>query len=375
MNVSDIPQFVVITLDDTVTATSLAYLRPITTLRDRYDCGIRFTTFVNTQSQSTDCTMISALVQGEHEIAISTFENAQTPSPEDILNARNWLNQECLLPLEQVQGFRALGRRYSQETWDALDAQGFLYDSSLTTTDHRLSNYGRQHYWPFTLDQELPASLDCSCTRNKTLPNLWEVPVWTLYDSSNNNLFYADLTDPIDALTENFRRHYNGNRAPLGIYINVGWLLQNNFSLKQWIQEIMDTYPDVHFVTISEVLEWMQNPIKKRRYRERCEGQESECFTPLPIDCRFGAFNPDSCSCDCYDGYCKDSAGQCTQTTGCGDVDGGWTEYQTNGICCDEQELLTRTCTNPSPEGDGKDCEGSSQKIDYCFPENCPNGE
>jgi hypothetical protein len=375
MNVSDIPQFVLITLDDPITSYAMSLLRPITQIRDQYGCGVRATFYVSIQNK-TECDLVNALRQGRHEIATNTFNDQGYPNVEEIQSAMEWLNLECGVPLEEMRGFRAPQLEYNQETLDAVHELGLLYDASIATLDHRDSSYGRHHFWPFTFDEEVPTEIGCTdCENNATNPGLWEVPVWRLYDDSNNALIPMDYSGDATAnLQTNFERHYNGNRAPMGIFIHAGWLQQNNFNLKKWIDQVQADHDDVHFITTYELLEWMRDPIKKRRYRTRCTDQESECFTPLPLACVFGTFNPTTCQCDCNLGYCTDAAGLCTKATGCGDIDGFWSDWDQSYPCCDEFRLLTRTCNNPPRAGDGADCEGASLMVENCFPEFCPDG-
>ncbi|CAC5382235.1 Coadhesin,Hemicentin-1,Mucin-like protein,Thrombospondin-1 [Mytilus coruscus] len=57
-------------------------------------------------------------------------------------------------------------------------------------------------------------------------------------------------------------------------------------------------------------------------------------------------------------------------------VDGGWTEWSVWSDCpdtCSDEDLIrTRSCTNPSPENDGKSCEGSNSEIMSCYTAKCP---
>jgi hypothetical protein len=352
----------------------MSLLRPITLIRDKYGCGVRATFYVSIQDK-TECTLVNALRQGQHEIATSTFANTGFPETEDIQSAMQWLTTECGVPEEEMRGFRAPGLQYNQETLNTVNELGLLYDASIATTDHQASSFGADHFWPFTFDEEVPDIGCVFCEANATNPGLWEVPLWRLYDSDNNALLAMDYAgDASEYLQTNFERHYNGNRAPMGISFHTGWLAQNNFVLKKWIDKVQAVHNDVHFITTYELIEWMRNPVGKGRYRKRCIGQESECFTPLPLACVFGQFNPTTCQCDCNQGYCVDAAGLCTKASGCGDVDGLWSDWDQSNPCCDELRMLTRTCNNPVPAGNGADCEGGTLLVENCFPVNCPNG-
>lgn len=60
----------------------------------------------------------------------------------------------------------------------------------------------------------------------------------------------------------NFKRHYETNRAPLGLYFHAAWLKKPEFldAFLFWIEEILEQHDDVYFVTMTQVIEWMQNP-------------------------------------------------------------------------------------------------------------------
>jgi hypothetical protein len=50
------------------------------------------------------------------------------------------------------------------------------------------SNYGRENYWPFSLDD--PDSVDFSCNCDKSrLPGMWEIPMYKYFDNNDNVLW------------------------------------------------------------------------------------------------------------------------------------------------------------------------------------------
>lgn len=64
-------------------------------------------------------------------------------------------------------------------------------------------------------------------------------------------------------LNHNFDRHYEQNRAPLGLYFHAAWLKNNPEFLDAflyWIDEILSNHNDVYFVTMTQVIQWIQNP-------------------------------------------------------------------------------------------------------------------
>lgn len=63
----------------------------------------------------------------------------------------------------------------------------------------------------------------------------------------------------------NFDRHYNGGRAPFGLYIHPAHLVNNNASMAMMKSAIayIATHPDVYFVTNQQLLKYMANPVSK----------------------------------------------------------------------------------------------------------------
>lgn len=51
-------------------------------------------------------------------------------------------------------------------------------------------------------------------------------------------------------------------------------------------------------------------------------------------------------------------------------ADGAWTDWSSYGACSqtcgDGTQYRTRTCTNPTPVGDGADCVGDSSESQAC---------
>merc|ERR1719452_3793 len=67
-----------------------------------------------------------------------------------------------------------------------------------------------------------------------------------------------------NVLTHNFIRHYEQNRAPMGMFLHAAWLKKQPEMLDAllfWLDEVLSTYDDVYLVTMSQVLAWMQSPV------------------------------------------------------------------------------------------------------------------
>ncbi|XP_063676881.1 coadhesin-like [Bolinopsis microptera] len=76
----------------------------------------------------------------------------------------------------------------------------------------------------------------------------------------------------------------------------------------------------------------------------------------------------------------KECEGGSTETRECNTqgcpVNGGWTDFEEWPGCCTEcgtgTQTRTRTCTNPTPERGGKECEGGSTETRECNTQGCP---
>merc|ERR1712204_166343 len=73
-----------------------------------------------------------------------------------------------------------------------------------------------------------------------------------------------------------FNRHFETNRAPLGLHFTATWLKQNKGftrELTRFIDEMIDRN-DVYFVTMLQVIQWMQNPTETTALRDFTEWKE-----------------------------------------------------------------------------------------------------
>ena len=54
-------------------------------------------------------------------------------------------------------------------------------------------------------------------------------------------------------------RHYEQNRAPLGLYLHAAWFVKLPEMLEAmlfWLDEVLRTYDDVYVVTMSQVIRY-----------------------------------------------------------------------------------------------------------------------
>ncbi|GAX16307.1 hypothetical protein FisN_35Hh006 [Fistulifera solaris] len=324
--ISETPLFISITVDDSVTPYASFLFSKIARTKDPHTgCHLKATFYVSIEGTNTKCEYVQGLRQGGHEIATHTLNHIGLPNMTQIQGAVDWLATRCGVPREEMRGFRTPFLNWNDSTLQNLHQLGFLYDSSIGPTDHTENLYGSNHTWPFTLEQ---ANINQFKTVKPGIqltpaPGLWEIPMWSLYDSSNRAVIPMDYPNPNGANTvipnlihPNFLKHYNGNRAPFGLFFHASWLVANGDAFATWIQSIMDNYDDVFFVTSYEILQWMKNPVPASQYVQSCPNQKL-CFAPRSNGCLFGTFNGVTCQCDCTAPYCRGPDGACTEFAKC----------------------------------------------------------
>jgi hypothetical protein len=82
---------------------------------------------------------------------------------------------------------------------------------------------------------------------------------------------------------ENFRRHYNTNRAPLGLYFHTLWFKQakNRRAFRKFLDKMVKQQ-DVYIVSNWEVIQWMQNPTPASQM-ESFQAW-NKCEVPIPLE-------------------------------------------------------------------------------------------
>lgn len=322
ISTESLPQFVLLSITGGVTPLAYDLYRTLADIRHQDGCPIETTWFVsiaqgNDADPYTLCNLITGLRKGKHEIATNTYGPTPDPTEDDIMRAVTWLNETCGVPLEEMRGFRTPGLGFAQRTFDRLHKLDFLYDSSIAD-DEANSNGGRSAMWPYTMDWGIAQNCitsSGSCNQTKPNPGLWELPLWRLFDEDDRALMPVDWTveDSYSTLAENFARRYEGNRAPLAINIHAGWLVQNGGGLRRWAEEVLEDHDDVFFITMSDLIEWMRNPVAAGEYSRDCTGHVTDCFPP-PYEeggCGNGKYDTSTCECVCiypfYGPNCLDS--------------------------------------------------------------------
>lgn len=117
------------------------------------------------------------------------------------------------------------------------------------------------------------------CGGEPKLPGMWEIPMYATFDASSAN--GAHLMDPwlegepddvLQWMKDTFNDHYNGKKAPFGMYSHPIHIAANYPGLKdpvstvQMLNNFLDWATngkdDVWLVSNEQLLAWMKNPVK-----------------------------------------------------------------------------------------------------------------
>ncbi|KAG0354263.1 hypothetical protein BGZ54_001734, partial [Gamsiella multidivaricata] len=261
MDPKTVPQFFTLTFDDAVQGPTVpvasSLMKPHT---NPNGCPIKATWFA--QTVYSDYSLIQQWYAAGNEVADHTMNHLGTPPAEEIVGNRKAINAFSGIPFAKLNGFRAPFLNYSDATFQILGQEKFLYDSSTAAVPS-------DAYWPYTLDSGLHN--DCwngICDKTISIPGMWEIPMHAIMDSdlptAIPHVMDVQLEASADVITgllhKNFDRHYQGNRAPFGIYlhpVHVG----NATQLYNDFFTYARSLPDVWFVTNQQLLQWMQNPV------------------------------------------------------------------------------------------------------------------
>ena len=287
--VEQTPQFVVFTHDDSTAGLSTGLMQSaVGDNKNPNGCRLPVTYF--TMQGYSDCDIIKQRWQDGDEIAGHTVTHEAmgpnyTETEQEIVGQRNWLINECGIPAEDVVGHRSPYLVNNPKHREALAKGGFLYDSTINEhwPDSRLpgsepnsqSPNGNSRLWPYTLDNGIPQN--CAWTGNlckdtERYKRLWEVPVWNIQTDFYPDNAYA--MDPCDMskipcnvynlMKSNFELAYNGNRAPVPLYVHSPWLAEpkNMKDVQKFITWARKEHPnDVYFVTMHQLIQWLENPV------------------------------------------------------------------------------------------------------------------
>lgn len=230
-------QFVTITFDDAVNAVNYAqYELLFGDLNNPDGCPATGTFFLS--HEYTDYVRVNTLYNAGHEIALHSvthgdgtdyWREADVKTIEREFGAQlQILERFAKVDPKSVKGMRLPFLQISgNNTFEAAKNLGLLYDSSWPT-----QQFKDPAMWPYTLDYLSVQDCQIGLCPDASLPGVWVNPMVTWTDTEGYSCSMIDACayppeDDIDALfewmLENFNRHYQGNRAPFGMYLHAAW--------------------------------------------------------------------------------------------------------------------------------------------------------
>jgi len=293
----DVPQLIYITFDDAVNDDNWKlYQERIfpSKYKNPNGCPIHGTFYVS--HEFTNYAMVNKLSNQGHEIAVNSITNRLPESWwdgnatiedwfDEMVGQANIINRFGGVKMEDIRGLRV---PYLRPGWNRqflmMKEFGFVYDSSIPAP---LSD---PPLWPYTLDFKIPHK--CIGRRkcpSRSFPGIWEVPLNQLVFEEYNCAF-VDSCPPYfsqDELEEifmtNFNRHYNSNRAPMGLYFHATWFKnkKNRRAFRKFLAEMVER-PDVYIVSTWEVIQWMRNPTPQSSMNT-FKGWK-DCEQPIPLE-------------------------------------------------------------------------------------------
>lgn len=194
----DIPQFIIVTHDDAITALANRGVRSVTDgHKNPNGCNVPATWF--TTSSGTDCSLVKKLFNDNHEIALHTVHHKQlVPSlngmEDEIMGAKTFLVKQCGLPADALVGFRSPYLIHNPTDRAILAKNGILYDSSIEEfvgPDSKTTTSFGNRLWPYTMDNGIVQNCNWTypsgqCQESERYPGMWEIPMWDLLNSTTN---------------------------------------------------------------------------------------------------------------------------------------------------------------------------------------------
>ena len=276
LNITNVPQIVLITFDDAVNSSRYGIVQQILTNHvNPNGTPIQATFYVMTDG--SDYRLVQELYSQGHEIALHTMSHTTTTNTDiatwrrEIYGCRKALSDLAQIPLGDIVGFRAPGLDYNHFSFLALAEAGLQYDASIAEGLGALSTSGSTMIWPYTLDNGL-AQYAYKPPPQTNLPGLFEVPLWQTFNGAGAAVCTMDFpagssNEILDIFKLNLENRYFGTRAPLGLFMHASYVgeqawridLVNEFI--RWAHSNPDFGSNVWFVSTHSAVEYMKNPV------------------------------------------------------------------------------------------------------------------
>uniref|UniRef100_T1JA58 NodB homology domain-containing protein n=1 Tax=Strigamia maritima TaxID=126957 RepID=T1JA58_STRMM len=262
-----VPQMILLTFDDSVNDINWEFYQKLFNGKRKNPNGCPISATFYVSHEWTDYSKVQTLHSRGHEIASHSISHASGANFtvdrwwREIEGQRQIINELGLVPLEDIRGMRAPFLQPGGENQFAmLQASNFSYDATLTTSDPSV--------WPYTLDYAIRNRCQLEPCPELSYPGLWEIPLAIFTGSNGRGCSMADscaypiTTDGVKkTFMKNFEKHYNGNRAPLGLYFHFAWFSTPHYQagFLDFVNTVL-ALNDVYFVATWQAIEWMKHP-------------------------------------------------------------------------------------------------------------------
>ncbi|PRW33708.1 polysaccharide deacetylase [Chlorella sorokiniana] len=268
------PQFVLFTHDDAVKEETYDVLQAVLGGKESVTGGCQASATLFTLARGTNCSVLQQLYNEGHEVATHSLSHQKMNGwireevDDEVAGGRASLATKCGIPVADIQGFRQPFLQASATVREVLAANGFLYDASLLEKPEgeSLSRGLAARLWPYSLQDGIAQNCEewapfQTCDQRERYHGLFEVPVW---DMEPEGLFSEDASarggkSVYQVLTRIFDAAYEGNRAPVPLFVHGPWLQDNVEDVAQFVDYAL-AKPGTFFVTVRQLLAWMQNP-------------------------------------------------------------------------------------------------------------------
>ena len=263
---------ILITFDDAVNQPVYERIQLIRGHNNPDGSPIAFTFFVS--NNYTNYWQLHELHSQGHEIAIHTVTHSTGSETsyerwiEEIVACREAISRLAGIPLEQLRGFRAPYLGVNSNMYHALSDLGFDYDCSVPEVPGQMLSQDEASFiWPYTLHDGIQQLVWTGTGPTNSLPDLFKVPMWNLVESDGSRLHNMDPTGTREELVAMFKHNllsrYNGNRAPMGIWLHASPFLtsdENVAAMNEFLEWALEI-PDVWVVGVGNAVDWLKNPV------------------------------------------------------------------------------------------------------------------
>merc|ERR1712242_195861 len=269
INPDQVPQMITITFNGAINSDNIDLYQEIFNgeRQNPNSCQIKGTFFVS--HRYTNYSAVQELHGKGHEIGVFSITNKDSPNYWSEGSYDDWL--------AEMAGARPITERFANIT-----------DGSVIGVRAPFLRVGGNKQFEMMADQFFVYELDRrdDPTFDEALPGCHLV-------SSCSNIFDPDQFARM--LRYNFQRHFGTNRAPLGLHFNAEWIKKHKGFKRELIKFINEMLGrnDVYFVTMLQVIQWMQNPTEMTALRDFTEWKDKcdvkgQPYCSLPNPCPLG---------------------------------------------------------------------------------------